>query len=292
MTKLYLGVCFSLFFMSVSAQDLLASLDTIAEPEQQKPHFKGLKIVNFESTKLAGKGDFYFVVSHRFSSITKGFDDFFGLDNAVTQLKFIYGFTDWLNLGVARSSLDERYGVHAKYRLYEQEENFSLKIAGYHLVTANTALKDDNFPNIEFQDRLSYVHQILVSSALTKNLSVEIIPTYMHQNLATRSIINLEDSTTFVDQSNDEYLIGLGSRYKISKRLSINIDYGVHLNRVSGSAFRNPLAVGLNIETGGHIFQLHFSNAQGMFEDAFMSRATGDWSEGDIFFGFNLFRVF
>jgi hypothetical protein len=292
MNKFYFSFCFFVICWSGLSQDLLSSLDTISEPKTKVSHFKGLKIVNFESSKLANQGDFYFVVSHRFSSITNGFDDFFGLDNAVTQLKFIYGFTDWLNVGVARSSLDERYGVHAKYRIYEKNKKLSIKIIGYHLVTANTALKDDDFPEIEFKDRLSYVNQIIMSSAFTKNFSFEMIPTYIHQNLATRSIINQEETSTFVDQTDDEYILGLGGRYKISKRLSINMDYGIHFNRVSGSNFRNPLAVGLNIETGGHIFQVHFSNAQGMFEDAFISRATGDWSKGDIFFGFNLFRVF
>ncbi|RRO24970.1 DUF5777 family beta-barrel protein [Flavobacteriaceae bacterium 14752] len=292
MNKFYFSLCFIVTCWSGLSQDLLASLDTITQPENKVSHFKGLKIVNFESTKLASQGDFYFVVSHRFSSITNGFDDFFGLDNAVTQLKFIYGFTDWLNVGVARSSLDERYGIHAKYRIYEKNKDLPIKIVGYHLVTANTALKDDDFPEIEFKDRLSYVNQIIISTAFTKDFSFEMAPTYIHQNLATRSIISQEETSTFVDQTHDEYLLGLGGRYKISKRLSINMDYGIHFNRVSGSNFRNPLAVGLNIETGGHIFQVHFSNAQGMFEDAFISRATGDWSEGDIFFGFNLFRVF
>lgn len=291
-------IIFLLFFLPMglfSQDDLLNDLESEAVVDQTVfAAFKGLKVVNFESTKLADKKDFYFIVAHRFGSVKNGFKDFFGLDNAVTQLKFIYGFTDWLNLGIARSSLQAKYGAQVKYRLIPQEkEGFPVTIVGYHLVTINTSLEKDQYTNLEFEDRLTYTSQLLVSKKFNESFSLLVAPTYIHENLATRSRKVLEDGTTLnYDEKANQYAVGVGGRYKISTRMSINMDYGVHLNRNNNSNFRNPLSVGIDIETGGHVFQMHFTNAQAMFEDGFIVQGQGDWADGDFFFGFNISRVF
>lgn len=287
-----------LFFLPLglfSQEDLLNDLESeTVEDKTVIAAFKGLKVVNFESTKLADKKDFYFVVAHRFGSVKNGFDDFFGLDNAVTQLKFIYGFNDWLNIGVARSSFQKKYGMHAKYRLMPQEKDgFPVTLVGYNLVTINSSLEQGQFPNLEFVDRLTYTSQLLISKKFNESLSVLLAPTFIHENLATRSREILADGTTLnYDEKPNQYAIGLGGRYKISNRVSINTDYGVHLNRNKNSNFRNPLSVGVDIETGGHVFQMHFTNAQAMFEEGFIVQGQGDWADGDFFFGFNISRVF
>lgn len=282
-------------FLVFSQEDLLNELDSDAEIDNRVTSvFKSLKVVNFESTKLANKKDFYLIIAHRFGSVKNGIDDFFGLDQSVTQIKFIYGVTDWLNLGVARSSNQKKYGLQAKYRLkYQEKDGFPVTLVGYNLITANTALKDDVYPNIEFQDRLTYTTQLLISRKFTENLSLLLAPSYVHENLATRSYVEQEDGSTLAyDEENDQFAIGVGGRYKVSKRVSINIDYGIHLNRNSNSVYNNPLSIGVDIETGGHVFQAHFTNAQAMFEEGFISQGQGDWADGDFFFGFNLVRVF
>lgn len=267
----------------IAQDDLLEELESeVKEDPVVESTFKGLKIVNFESTKLVNKKNLFFVVSHRFGSVENGVDDFFGLDQAVTQLKFIYGISDAVNIGIARSSFQKTYGGHLKYRLLRQKKNGSpFTVAGYHLVTINTGLEKDLLPKLEFSNRLSYVHQVLISSKVNKNLSLELIPSYLHENYVR-----------FDDQDNSQFIVGMGGRYKLTKRFSLNIDYGVHLNRSETSLFKNPLSIGVDIETGGHIFQLHFTNAQPMFENGFLGQATGDWGEGNFFFGFNLSRVF
>lgn len=281
--------------MLTSQEDLLSSLDsTVVADKTVVAAFKGLKVVNFESTKLASDKAFYFVVAHRFGTVKNGFEDFFGLDNAVTQLKFIYGINDWLNVGAARSSFQKKYGVHVKYRLLPQErEGFPVTLVGYHLVTANTSLDSDQYKDLEFVDRLTYTSQLLVSRKFNESLSLLLAPTFIHENLATRSRKVLADGTTLnYDEQNNQFAVGLGGRYKISKRISINADYGIHLNRNKNSSFKNPLSIGVDIETGGHVFQMHFTNAQAMFEEGYIIQGQGDWSDGDFFFGFNLSRVF
>lgn len=291
---------FTLFFFFLplglfSQNDLLNELESeVVMDKTVVAAFKGLKVVNFESTKLADSKDFYFIVAHRFASVENGFNDFFGLDNAVTQLKFIYGFNDWLNIGAARSSFQKKYGIHVKYRLMPQEiDGFPVTLVGYHLVTANTSLEKDQYANLEFIDRLSYTSQLLMSKKFNESFSVLLAPTFIHENLATRSREILEDGTTLnYDEDSNQYAIGLGGRYKISTRVSINADYGIHLNRNKNSSFKNPLSVGVDIETGGHVFQMHFTNAQAMFEEGFIVQGQGNWAEGDFFFGFNISRVF
>jgi len=281
-------------FIIFSQDDLLGELnEEITEDRKIISVFKSLKVVNFETTKLANKKDFYLVISHRFGSVKNGIDDLFGLDQAVTQFKFIYGVNEWLNIGLARSSNQKKYGVHAKYRLKYQEKNgFPVSIVGYNLITANTSLKDDVYPNINFEDRLSYTSQLLISRKFNDNLSLLLAPSFIHENLATRSFVQENGSTNFYDEENNQFALGFGGRYKVSKRISINVDYGLHLNRNENSVYNNPLSIGADIETGGHVFQVHFTNAQAMFEEGFITQAQGDWLDGDFFFGFNLVRVF
>jgi len=295
MYRLFIFIVLFPLFVIAQDDDLLGELENdITIDNTVIAAFKGLKVVNFETTKLANKKDFYLIVSHRFGTVKNGVDDLFGLDQSVTQIKFVYGFTDWLNLGFARSSNLKKYGLHAKYRLIAQKTDGSpVTLVGYNLVTVNTSLKDDLLPKIGFDDKLTYTTQVIISRKFNKNLSMILSPTHVHENLATRSIEIMENGTTLnYDEKNDQFAIGVGGRYKISKRVSINADYGIHLNRNNNSNFKDPLSVGVDIETGGHIFQLHFTNAQAMFEEGFIVNGNGDWGDGNFFFGFNLSRVF
>lgn len=281
-----LRVYFLLFlipFFCHAQDDLLEDLEEgMTTDAYAEAAFKGLKIVNFESTKLVAKRDFYFVVSHRFGSIKNGIDDFFGLDQAVTRLQFIFGISDGFNVAVSRSSYQKTYGIAVKYRLTRQKDDgFPFTVAGYHQMAINTALDKDLLPGLEFKHRLSYTHQLLISRKFSKDLSLQLMPTYFHENYVT-----------YDPQENSQLAIGVGGRYKLSSRWSINADYGFHLNRASGSPFKNPLSIGFDLETGGHVFQLHFTNAQPMFESGFLGQAVGDWTKGVIYFGFNLSRVF
>ena len=264
-----------------SQEDLLKDIDTArSQKTKVASAFKALKIVNIESTKLAAKGDFYFIVAHRFGSIKDGFEGAYGLDNAITQLKFLYGVADWFTVSAARSEL--AYDFSGKYLLQSQETNgFPVAIAAFTSFGFNNTLKESNYPKMKFEDRLIYVAQLLVSRKVNGKLSVELAPSFLHENFVTDD-----------NQDNSQYFIAMGGRYKLAKRWSVNLDYAAHLNRSSTSPFKNPLSVGVDLETGGHVFQMHFSSSQGIHEAGFLGNTTGDWTKGDIYFGFNLLRVF
>jgi hypothetical protein len=280
-----LALLFISFSLAAYAQnDLLAELEAELPVEKNytEAAFKGLKIINIESTKMAEQGALYFIVAHRFGSIKNGLTDFFGLDMAITKLQLIYGITNSLNVGLARSSLQKTYGIHTKFRLLrQQQEVMPFTVGLYALTTVNTALDKAFLPDLEFNNRLTHTAQLLISRKWNEKLSLQLSPTYLHENL-----------TTINSQDNGQFILAMGGRYKLNKRVSLNMDYGFHTNRSEDAPYRNPFSVGLDIETGGHVFQLHFTNAQSMFENGFFGQATGDWSEGDVYFGFNISRVF
>jgi len=281
-----IGLLLILLLLNVSLfaqDDLLNELDSDVKTDTKTVSvFKGLKIINMESTKLAAKKDFYFVISHRFGSVQSGIKDLFGLDNSNIRFSFVYGFNDWFNAGFSRSSSNKTYDAHIKYRLLRQEKGKSpVTIVGFNSIEYNTGLDEVNYPLLESKHRYTYAHEILISRKFNENLSLEVAPIYLHQNFVENDF-----------QNNSQYLLGLGGRYKISKRVTVNAEYHAHMNRVANSKYSNPLSLGVDIETGGHVFQLHITSAQLMNESGYLTRALGDWGSGDIYFGFNIWRVF
>jgi hypothetical protein len=273
-----------LFFINSFAQEnLLEELaDEVQLDSSATSAFKGLKIVNLESTKLAAKRDLYFVIAHRFGSIKSGLDDLFGLDNSTIRFSFILGLSDWVNMGISRSSFNKVYDGSLKYKLKTQQTNgFPFTVVGYNAMAVNTGWDSDHHSNFESKHRLSYVSQLLISRKFSEALSLQLVPIVLHENYVSDS-----------NQDNTQYLVGAGGRYKLSKFVTLNMDYSYHFNRVDNSVFKNPFSIGVDIETGGHVFQLHLTNAQPMYDAGFLTNASGDWADGDIFFGFNLSRVF
>ncbi len=276
-----------------SQNNLLGEIDNLKGDTKTVSAFKSLKIVNFESTKLVGKGDLFFVVAHRFDYIKNGFEDFFGIDDAVTQIKFAYGVTEAITIHASRSGFQKTFDIGIKYQLVSQKsDGFPFTIVGFNSLAINTEMKKEFLPLLTFKDRLTFVSQLLVSRKVSDKLSLELIPTFFHENVV-RDVLDASNNVILPNpQENSQFAIGIGGRYKLAKRWSLNMDYGAHLNRASQSIYKNPLSIGVDLETGGHVFQMHFTNSRAMHEAGFLGQTTGDWSKGEISFGFNLVRVF
>jgi hypothetical protein len=288
MNKKYFFFAFALLsvFLLKAQDDLLDELNEVSKDETifELPAFKTMKIGNLQSTKVTDKGDFYLSVSHRFGSIKDGFETLFGLDNANTNIQFLYSFWDGVQLSLSRESLRQTYASAIKVRLAKQSSSFPMNLAFYGTANINAELDKDKMPDLQFGDRMSYAVQFLASKRVSDNFSYLIAPSYVRQNLQDLNFVGAANHNQFV--------MGLGGRMKVSKRVSINMDYAYNFNRDSNSVYTNPLTVGMDIETGGHVFQLLFSNAQSTNEPGFLSKAEGDWTDGVIFFGFNIVRVF
>ncbi len=246
-----------------------------------EPAFYGLKINNLQSTTVAGKKDFSMFVSHRFGTLKDGISTFFGLDNANTKIDLSYGLMDGLQLGISRESLRKTYAMYGKARLMTQSEKMPVNLSAYFTTNVNSELSEERYPNMVFWDRFSYASQLLVSRRFNNWLSVQIAPTFVRQNLVWEHF-----------QDHNQMVLAGGARFGVTKKMSINVDYSYNMSRAEESVFKNPLSLGLEIKTFAHVFQMLFSNAQSSNEPGFMTNAEGDWSSGDIFFGFNIVRDF
>ena len=274
-------------FLCLGQEDnLFQELDSLSQGPQlfEPPAFKALQIGNLQSTKVVDKGDLYLVVAHRFGDFQNGISDFFGLDQANTKIQLLYGLMSDLQLGISRDSYEKTYSGTLKYRLYEQSMERPLNISLYGSIDINTQIQQNVYPGLKPADRYSYSFQVLNSRRFTDNLSLQIAPIYVRHNL-----VDLNFTQT---QAYNQFLLGTGGRYKLSKRFSVNVDYAYNFSKDKNSLYHNPLTVGVDIETGGHVFQLLFTNSRASNDSCFLTETTGDWSKGEVSFGFNIVRIF
>ena len=274
--------CAFLFSISsLSAQDDL--LDELNENTQdssyEMPAFKAMKIGNLQSTKMADQGDFCLIVSHRFGPLKDGFDTFLGLDEASTKIQLLYSFWEGVQFSISRESYNRTLAASAKIRLARQSKDFPVNLVTYATVNRNTLIDETIFPDLKSSDRQSYASQLLVSRRFSNKFSFQLAPTYIRENLQNLNVVP--------EEKYNQFALGFGGRYKLSKRISFNAEYVYNMSRAESSPFDNSYAFGLDIETGGHVFQLLFTNSQSSNEPGFMSSA-----EGDMVFGFNVVRVF
>ena len=288
MKQLSISIIALFVFGSAFAQDdLLNELEKSAGPAEKQIEiaaFKGLQICNMQSTKLAAKGEWYFVVSHRFGNLKEGTNNFFGLDNAYTKIGGLYGATNWWTLSTSRHTYKKNYELGSKLKFANQEvDGFPITIVAYNTVDINSEIKKELNPNLKFSDRLSFSSQLILSRKINKSVSVELNSIYIHKNLYEP-----------IEEKKDEILVAAGGRCKVSKRLSVNVEYAARTNPLKGSPYDNPLALGLDIETGGHVFQLLFATSQAMNDVAYYTNGSGSWTDNTkgLYFGFNMYRVF
>ena len=265
----------------IFAQDDLMQLLSDDSNYKISSTFKGVKIVNSQSVELVSKGDLLFLIQHRFGTLNSGAYNFYGLDNSQVRFGLDYGVNDWSSVGLGRSSFLKTIDANAKLKLVSQskgENSFPFSIVWYSSAFFKQSIwKDMQADDYLFSDQVSYAHQVLFARKITSALSVQLSPTLVHKNIVNHG------------GANDLLSVGIGARHKLTSRISLNAEYFLQLNKENSI---NPLSLGVDIETGGHVFQLHLSNSAAMFERAFIHETNGDWSNGDIYFGFNISRVF
>lgn len=269
------------------SQDLEAILEEEASDTTMTVSgtFNGTRLLNGHSVETRKTGVLEFLISHRFGRVNSGFDQLFGLDDSNIRFGFEYAMTDNLTIALGRSSFEKTFDGYAKYRLLHQKTGkttfpFSLTLFGSATEKTIKDYQPENKPT--FSERLTYTGQILIARKFSPNLSVQFAPTYVHYNTVP------EDN-----DPHDMIALGFGTRLKISKRVSINGEYYYNLNPFESMAdVKNSIAFGIDIETGGHIFQLVFTNAVSMIEKGFIAETSGGFFKGDIHFGFNISRAF
>jgi opacity protein-like surface antigen len=289
MRLLSLAFLLSLISLGIYAQNDLMNIinqDTLKEINYTTATFKSTRVMNGHSIERMPPGQLDVRISHRFGTLNSGGYNFFGLDVSNIHLSLEYGILNWLMVGVGRSEYEKTYDGFAKFSILRQSSGAKVMPVSVSAVTS-IALKTLKFPDQTrtnyFTSRVTYVTQILVARKISEELSVQLVPSYVHRNLVTTEL-----------DPNDIFALGAGARLKLTKRISLNGEYYYIANPKTymSQQIYNPLSVGFDIETGGHVFQLFFTNSLGMTEKQFIGETTGQWNHGDIHFGFNISRVF
>jgi opacity protein-like surface antigen len=284
---------FVLFCLAVWSPFLFAQegglLDLLPEEAPEVEYatagFKTTRIINGHSFEMNSLGVLDFKISHRFGRLSQGAYDFFGLDAASIRLGLDYGITPWLNIGVGRSSFEKIYDGFVKLRgLRQQTGKRNIPVSA--LWVSDMAVVSQRNANTElepylFTHRLNFTHQLIVGRKFNDTLSFQLMPTVVHRNFVLTR-----------DESNTVMVMGVGGRVKLTKRVALNVEYYYVPPDQLDYRYTHSLSLGFDIETGGHVFQLHLTNSTAMVENAFLTQTTGKWLEGDIHFGFNVSRVF
>lgn len=264
--------------------DLLAELNETLDtaPQIAESTFKDTRIINGHSIELRRPGTLVFMISHRFGQINSGAYDLYGLDQSRIRFALEYAPVKNLMIGMGRSSFEKTYDGYVKYKFLSQQsgqKNIPLSVAWLSSVALKTQHRSDAF-DASFTQKLAFNHQLLIARKITPKLSLQLTPTVIAYNLIETN----ETGGTVV-------ALGIGGRYKLTNRLTINAEYFPQLQD-KGSEYKDAIAVGVDIETGGHVFQLHLTNATSMIEKGFIGENTNNFFEGDINFGFNISRTF
>jgi len=277
-----------LFIYPVEAQeDLLAMLDQGEKPkiDYTIATFKTTRIVIGQSIELPAKGNMLFLITHHFGAVNSGYENLFGLKQAMIRLGLEYGLTHWLGIGVGLNTDKNTWDGFFKIKILRQSKG-SRKIPFTLDIFANTAISTIKWENPDeknyFTSRMSYAFQIMVARKFGQRLSLQIMPSMVHKNLV---------QTT--QDKNDIFTLGAGGRFKISQRVSINAEYHyLFSGQVESAKVYDSFSIGVDIETGGHVFQIFLTNSYGEIEETFLTDTRGKWSNGDIFLGFNISRIF
>lgn len=245
--------------------------------------FKATHIINTQTIESPAQNNLNFVIQHRFGQLNSGSYNFFGLDNATLRLGLDYGITDRLAVGIGRSSYLKTFDGYIKYKLLRQTESGGMPVSVSLLGSVQDYTQDmpeETYLNTKY--RTGYATEVLIARKFSRMFSFQVTPTWLHYNLVPT-----------VKDKNDVFAVGLGGRMKITNRMSIDAEYDVvPTNQVVSTTVHNSFSLGWDIETGGHVFQLVFSNSQSMLETQYLAQTTGTWGKGDIYFGFNISRNF
>ncbi|HMG92987.1 MAG TPA: DUF5777 family beta-barrel protein [Chryseolinea sp.] len=279
---------------AVFAQDdLLGELEkgTKQEVDYSFATFKGTRLGNGHTVETKNAGSLEFIFQHRFGPVSGGAYELFGLDQADVRLGLDYGITDNLSVSISRNSVDKTMDGYFKYKALRQSsgaKTFPVTITALAGMAYKLSPEDfEDGSGLENVDRLSYTGQLLIARKFSTNFSFQLMPTLIHKNLVE------------YNEENNQFALGFGGRIKLSKSVAITGEYYHNFNLPDNDATDDPfykrynsLTFGIDIETGGHVFQLLMTNAIGLTERAFITETRDDFFAGDIHLGFNVTRTF
>lgn len=251
--------------------------------------FKTTRVINFHTIETCGKRTLDFRISHRFGDINSGAYNLWGIDGGASiRLGLEYSYDGRLMVGIGRSNYQKMFDGFAKYRVLRQTEDGKMPISlTWFSGMYYTGIKDPGKALTGFDkyeksyQRLSYVHQAIIGRKFGDKFSMQIAPWFVHYNLVN----DIEDG-------NDMLGVATAVRYKITRSMAITGEYALRVNKYSNNDYYDSFGLGFEIETGGHVFQMHVTNSFGLAENQFLPYTNTKWGDGGIRIGFNISRVF
>lgn len=266
-------------------------LDMLNEDKRQNPDtiyteatFKAPRLVNGQTIENVGKNSLNLTISHRFHPIKSGITDLFGIDESSMRLGAEYGITNRIDVGIGRGNYQKLYDGHIKIALFRQCDkgcNIPVTISWFSSMAINTEPWTELDSAKKLSSRFYYTYEILIGHKFNRNFSAQFVPGFTYRN--------------FVESETGDNIVpyvGAGARYKLTNRLAVAGEYYYVFSDDITNTYDNSLSLGFEIETGGHIFQLLFTNSMGMIEKSFIPETSGTWGNGDMRFGFNIIRNF
>lgn len=299
--KYIFAVILSLGAINIFAQDgdLMDMLNDNGEEKNQPviASFKTTRVINSHSTKTLGKKNLDFRITHRFGNIGGasggGIHSFYGFDSASNiRFSFEYGILDNLMVGIGRSKIREDIDGFVKWRFLTQTTNNKVPLSvAVMLNTAVTPMKDVNDQWTKFLHRVTYTSQLVIARKFGQVGTLEILPTYVHRNYVPAAT----NPSNGAEETNGLFALGAAGRIKITGSASILFDYYYTFSDYrkdnTSVPYYMPLGVGFEIETGGHVFHMNFTNSAGIIENHFLTSSVDSWEKGGFKFGFNISRV-
>ena len=292
MKKIFTIVCLLTTSCLYAQDDLMKELeqDQKKETNYVTQTFKSTRMINGQSVETKGKGEMEFIFSHRFDKISTGAYQVWGLDGyPAVRLGLEYGITDRLGVGIGRNFYydNKMEDLYLRYKIARQSngaKSFPVTITGigtfmYQPYPNATDAANNGIPVPSTSDRLSYVAELLIARKFSSKFSAQISPTFVHRNGVNQSYEN-----------NDDVAIGFGGRFKFTRSISLIGEYYSRMNVHANSPYYDSFGAGFDIETGGHVFQLVFTNSLGLNPNTIVTKTEDKPS--DLRFGFNITRTF
>jgi len=287
--KLFLPALLLISTIASAQDELLKELEQNQKPETNYANqtFRGTRIVNGQSVETKGKGELEFIFAHRFNKLNSGSYHAWGFDDyALVRLGLEYGITDRLGVGFGRNSVDKTMDFYGRWKLLRQSRGarvmpVTVTAFGNAAAKMSPRKQDDPTGTLTFENRLSYTAQLLIARKFSRSVSVQLMPTMVHRNRVDKTIEN-----------NDQFALGVGGRVKVSRSVALTGEYYHRFNIFDTNPNKDVLGFGVDIETGGHVFQIVLTNTRGLTERAWLTETTGDFFKGDIHLGFNITRTF
>jgi len=274
--------------ITANAQEEMLDLleqDKIQATDYTSATFKTTRVVVGQSCENPPAGNLILVFTHHFGALNTGYENLFGLKQAQVRLGAEYGITKWMGIGVGLNTLKNTWDGFLKFKVLRQSTGLKKMPVTLTIFTSTsiytTKWEDPDRKNY-FTSRMSYATQFILARKFGERFSLQIAPTYVHVNL----VPSYEDH-------NNIFSIGMGARFKVSKRVSINAEYYyLFPEQIVSTPAYSSFSAGVDIETGGHVFQIFLTNAMGENMESIITQTTGTWWNGDIFLGFNISRIF